>query len=81
MHIETISNYETVSPIIIYQSTEKTHVSFNISRLVAILFKLYVASYTSTYLHNNMHGCIINVALITTDREKQDCCDLCMHIY
>ena len=35
---ETVSDYETVSPIILYQSTETTHVSF-------ILYVILITSY------------------------------------
>ena len=30
LSVETITNYETISPTIIYQSAETTHVSLNI---------------------------------------------------
>ena len=74
MLVETINNYETVSPIIIYQSAEKTHVSFNIARLVYCLnySYSYVASYISTCLHTHIiiiigfiaACCMITFALI-----------------
>ena len=61
IHIETIRNYETVSPIIIYQSAEKTHVSFNIVRLV---YYLNCMGRLYKYIFIWPYAC--NVALITT---------------
>ena len=46
--VETVSDYETVSPIILYQSTETTHVSF-------MLYMILIASYIDV---SNRNLCI-----------------------